>query len=108
MGTSSAFASREQREIRNGETKFLGSTTRRFAAIAGLSAVLTLSVTACGGGSDSDDSAVESQTSSDLFGADDAADLPDDLHPNPAGYVRMGERFAPHLDRLIATLADKE
>ena len=80
MGTSSAFASREQREIRNGETKFLGSTTRRFAAIAGLSAVLTLSVTACGGGSDSDDSAVESQTSSDLFGADDAggaADLPE-------------------------------
>jgi hypothetical protein len=36
-----------------------------------------------------------------LFGAADAADLPDDLHPNPAGYVRMGERFAatlaPHL-----------
>jgi hypothetical protein len=29
----------------------------------------------------------------ELFGADDAADLPDDLHPNGAGYVRMGERF---------------
>jgi len=29
-----------------------------------------------------------------LFGANDAADLPDDLHPNPAGYKRMGERFA--------------
>jgi hypothetical protein len=29
-----------------------------------------------------------------LFGADDAGDLPDDLHPNPAGYQRMGERFA--------------
>jgi hypothetical protein len=29
-----------------------------------------------------------------LFGPDDAADLPDDLHPNAAGYVRMGERFA--------------
>jgi hypothetical protein len=29
-----------------------------------------------------------------LFGEDDAADLPDDLHPNPAGYRRMGERFA--------------
>lgn len=29
-----------------------------------------------------------------LFGADDAHDLPDDLHPNPAGYARMGERFA--------------
>ena len=30
----------------------------------------------------------------ELFGADDAGDLPDDLHPNPAGYARMGERFA--------------
>jgi hypothetical protein len=30
----------------------------------------------------------------DLFGAADAGDLPDDLHPNPAGYRRMGERFA--------------
>lgn len=30
----------------------------------------------------------------DLFGQSDAVDLPDDLHPNPAGYVRMGERFA--------------
>lgn len=29
-----------------------------------------------------------------LFGADDLADLPDGLHPNDAGYVRMGERFA--------------
>jgi lysophospholipase L1-like esterase len=29
-----------------------------------------------------------------LFGAADAGDLPDDLHPNPAGYRRMGERFA--------------
>ena len=28
-----------------------------------------------------------------LFGHEDAADLPDDLHPNGAGYVRMGERF---------------
>jgi hypothetical protein len=28
-----------------------------------------------------------------LFGPDDAGDLPDDLHPNPAGYRRMGERF---------------
>ena len=29
-----------------------------------------------------------------LFGPDDAGDLPDDLHPNAAGYLRMGERFA--------------
>lgn len=28
-----------------------------------------------------------------LFGPRDAGDLPDDLHPNPAGYRRMGERF---------------
>jgi len=32
-----------------------------------------------------------------LFGAADAADLPDDLHPSPAGYARMGERFARHV-----------
>jgi lysophospholipase L1-like esterase len=30
----------------------------------------------------------------ELFGPADIADLPDDLHPNAAGYVRMGERFA--------------
>ena len=30
----------------------------------------------------------------ELFGQADAGDLPDDLHPNPAGYRRMGERFA--------------
>lgn len=36
----------------------------------------------------------------DLFGAADAADLPDDLHPNPAGYRRMGERFARRLVQL--------
>ena len=39
-----------------------------------------------------------------LFGAEDAHDLPDDLHPNPAGYRRMGERFAPVLAKLAATL----
>ena len=38
----------------------------------------------------------------ELFGAADAHDLPDDLHPNPAGYVRMGERFAPQLVNLLA------
>lgn len=36
-----------------------------------------------------------------LFGIDDADDLPDDLHPNPAGYVRMGRRFAPSLLELM-------
>lgn len=30
----------------------------------------------------------------ELFGEADAGDLPDDLHPNGAGYIRMGERFA--------------
>lgn len=29
-----------------------------------------------------------------LFGPEDASDLPDDLHPNGEGYIRMGERFA--------------
>ncbi len=29
----------------------------------------------------------------ELFGEDDLADLPDGLHPNSAGYARMGERF---------------
>ncbi len=29
-----------------------------------------------------------------LFGEADVADLPDGLHPNAAGYARMGERFA--------------
>lgn len=29
----------------------------------------------------------------ELFGAGDLADLPDGLHPNTAGYRRMGERF---------------
>jgi hypothetical protein len=29
-----------------------------------------------------------------LFGPEDASDLPDDLHPNAAGYKRLGHRFA--------------
>ncbi len=28
-----------------------------------------------------------------LFGPGDVDDLPDGLHPNPAGYRRIGERF---------------
>ena len=40
-----------------------------------------------------------------LFGEADAADLPDDLHPNPAGYIRMGERFAPTLAELVGEIA---
>ncbi|MCU1391834.1 MAG: GDSL-like Lipase/Acylhydrolase family [Ilumatobacteraceae bacterium] len=32
----------------------------------------------------------------ELFGADDAGDLPDRLHPNNDGYGRMGRRFAAH------------
>lgn len=35
-----------------------------------------------------------------LFGAADAGDLPDDLHPNPDGYRRMGQRFADALVQL--------
>ena len=35
-----------------------------------------------------------------LFGSSDASDLPDDLHPNGEGYIRMGERFAPTLKSL--------
>ncbi len=30
----------------------------------------------------------------ELFGVDDLADLPDGIHPNAAGYLRIGERFA--------------
>lgn len=29
----------------------------------------------------------------ELFNEDDRTDLPDDLHPNPEGYIRMGNRF---------------
>ena len=42
-----------------------------------------------------------------LFSAVDQHDLPDDLHPNAAGYVRIGERFADIAfgDRLFARLS---
>ena len=39
------------------------------------------------------DAAIRYLSGLDLFGAADAGDLPDDLHPNAAGYQRMGERF---------------
>ena len=29
-----------------------------------------------------------------LFSEDDQSELPDNLHPNAAGYVRIGERYA--------------
>ena len=47
------------------------------------------------------DSALHYVDGLSLFGADDAPDLPDDVHPNPAGYQRMGERFAPVLSEIV-------
>ncbi len=48
-----------------------------------------------------DDPALHYFDGLELFGESDAVDLPDDLHPNPAGYIRMGEQFA---DRMLGTL----
>ncbi len=36
----------------------------------------------------------------ELFGSADSDDLPDDLHPNPAGYIRIGERFAAKVSEM--------
>jgi len=36
-----------------------------------------------------------------LFGADDAADLPDGLHPNAQGYERIGERAVAFLSGVV-------
>lgn len=41
-----------------------------------------------------------------LFGPDDVDDLPDRLHPNAAGYLRMGERFHAMAFAPGAVLAD--
>jgi len=41
-----------------------------------------------------------------LFGQDDAVDLPDDLHPNARGYIRMGERFSEtYLKNAVARIS---
>lgn len=40
----------------------------------------------------------------DLFGAADTHLMPDQLHPNPAGYRLMGERFASSQRELIVKL----
>jgi hypothetical protein len=37
----------------------------------------------------------------ELFNESDIGDLPDGLHPNGDGYIRMGERFAPHLAQFL-------
>ena len=37
----------------------------------------------------------------ELFGEEDSADLPDALHPNSEGYVRMGQRASPTLRSLV-------
>ena len=41
----------------------------------------------------SGDAAIRYLSGLELFGEADVHDLPDNLHPNAAGYRRMGERF---------------
>ena len=38
-----------------------------------------------------------------LLGSQEADMLPDDLHPSPEGYRRMGKRFAAHVARAVIT-----
>ncbi len=41
----------------------------------------------------------------ELFAEPDRVDLPDDLHPNPAGYIRMGDRFyEKYLEKFVPQL----
>ena len=42
----------------------------------------------------SEDPAITYLDGLDLFGPDDLAELPDGLHPTPAGYLRIADRFA--------------
>lgn len=42
----------------------------------------------------SDDAALLYLDGRELFGAEDIAELPDGLHPSPAGYLRIADRFA--------------
>jgi hypothetical protein len=42
----------------------------------------------------------------ELFSSADAIDLPDDLHPNPSGYIRMGKRYAEkQLSSMVKSIA---
>lgn len=51
---------------------------------------------------DAGDTALHLVNGLEVFGDQDLALLPDDLHPNSDGYGVMGERLTPHLAKLIA------
>ena len=54
---------------------------------------------------DAGDANLEYFNGLELFDENDRDDLPDDLHPNPAGYLRMGKRFASkHLNAIASRL----